>query len=147
MTDPLLQPTVRDRPAGAPPWRSHYIPVVAFLGGAAAMTVVAWRNARRHDLGSTDRTMIVVVGVLTLLAEFAFALLLPATVDGTAMRLSVRAITVAGCLVLLRPLLRAERLHIMRGDPSTSLWGAGLLAGFTCGVPEGVLLYLVWTQA
>ncbi|RZQ62756.1 hypothetical protein [Amycolatopsis suaedae] len=146
MTDPLLQPTVRDRPAGPPPWHSQYIPVVAFFGGAAAMTVVALRNGRRLGLDRSGRRTILVAGALTLLAEFAFALLLPAAADGTGMRLTVRAISVLGCLVQLVPLLRLDRLHMLRDDPYASLWGPGTLAVLTCGVPEGVLLYLVWTQ-
>ena len=147
--DELLQPTLAEQRAHTPsidrPWRLGSQVYVAFFGGALAVTAIAILNARRLGLPAKTQWIMGAVGA----AGLAGALLVVASIggdSGSSARVPARIVALAayGLLYLLQR--RADRVyhfHAKSGDPYDSLLGPGLIACFTLGIVEAVLIVLV----
>jgi hypothetical protein len=71
---PTLTETVADRPPGHRPWALQSQFYVMLGGGPAALTIVAWRNARRLGLPWHVRYLIAAFGLVGTLLSFGAAL-------------------------------------------------------------------------
>jgi hypothetical protein len=142
MPDELLRPTIgAGVDMSARPWRLTSQTYVAFFGGVIATTVIAFLNARRLGVRPNRRWLILAVGAAGLVLA-AVLIRLPAT-DESGLRVAVRVVAVACCLVQLRLQRPMDRAFQLRGGDYGSLWGPGLAAVFGGGLLEVVLLAAV----
>jgi hypothetical protein len=143
MPDELLRPTIgASVDMSARPWRSMSQTYVAFFGGVIATTVIAFLNARRLGVGPDKRRLILALGAAGMVLSAAVIRLL-ATDDSSGLRVAIRAVAVACCLLQLRLQRPMDRAFQLRGSDYGSLWGPGLAAVFGCGLLEVVLLAAV----
>ena len=143
MPDELLRPTIG---AGVDlstrPWRLMSQTYVAFFGGVIATTVIALLNARRLGVTPDKRRLILAAGTAGLgLAAVMVRLL--ATDDSSGLRVAIRVVAVACCLLQLRLQRPMDRAFQLRGGDYGPLWGPGLAAVFGGGLLEVVLLAAV----
>jgi hypothetical protein len=66
-----------------------------------------------------------------------------ATGDSSGLRVAIRVVAVACCLLQLRLQRPMDRAFQLRGSDYGRLWGPGLAAVFGCGLLELVLLAAV----
>jgi hypothetical protein len=143
MPDELLRPTIGAAvDMSVRPWRLMSQTYVAFFGGVIATTVIAFLNARRLGVRPNTRWLILAVGAAGLVLA-AVLIRLPATDDSGGLRVAVRVVAVACCLVQLRLQRPMDRAFQLRGGDYGSLWGPGLAAVFGGGLLEVVLLAAV----
>jgi hypothetical protein len=143
MPDELLRPTIgASVDMSARPWRLMSQTYVAFFGGVIATTVIAFLNARRLGVGLDKRRLIVAVGAAGMVLS-AVVIRLLATDDSSGLRVAIRIVAVACCLLQLRLQRPMDRAFQLRGSDYGSLWGPGLAAVFGCGLLEVVLLAAV----
>ncbi|MFI7065112.1 hypothetical protein ACIBL3_29250 [Kribbella sp. NPDC050124] len=145
MPDELLRPTIG---AGVDmsvrPWRLMSQTYVAFFGGVIASTTIAFLNARRLGVDAAKQRLILLTGAAGLAAVIAvFALL--NTDDGvtSGLRIAIRVVAVACCLVQLRIQRPMDRAFQLRGADYGSLWGPGLAVTIGGAVAEALILVLV----
>jgi hypothetical protein len=140
MPDELLRPTIgAGVDMSARPWRLMSQTYIAFFGGVIATTVIAFLNARRLGVRPDKRRLILAVGAAGLVLA-AVMIRLPATDDSSGLRVGIRVVAVACCLLQLRLQRPMDRAFQLRGGDYGSLWGPGLAAVFGCGLLEVVLL-------
>ena len=149
--DELLQPTMTEQRAAAPsaarPWRLGSQVYVAFFGGVLAVTAIAILNSRR--LGMPDRARWIMGGLGA--AGLAAALVVVSLVGGetsSSARIPARIVALAVCgglFLLQRGADRVYHFHQRADDPYDSLWIPGLIACFTAGVAEILLIVAVWS--
>ena len=150
--DDLLTPTltgqrVPQREDGLP-WRLGSQVYVAFFGGVLAVTAIAYVNARR--LGMQDKALALIVG--TGVAGLAATIVAVALVDdeGSAARLPARVCALAAFGLMYLIQRQADRIyhhHSRLDDPYESLVKPGLIAVFSVGILEAVLLIAVRAAA
>lgn len=142
MPDELLRPTIR---AGvdmsARPWRLMSQTYVAFFGGVIATTVIAFLNARRLGVVPDKCRLILAAGAAGMVLSAGVIRLL--ATDSSGLRVAIRVVAVACCLLQLRLQRPMDRAFQLRGSDYGSLWGPGLAAVFGCGLLEVVLLAAV----
>lgn len=143
MSEGLLRPTIERMPDTRPPWRLSSQLFVAFFGGALAATVIGTLNAARLGVAPGKRRLIVAIGVLAIVAELTIVVLVPRTLDDSAVRLIMRAFALAAYAAHARLQRSHDRAFTLRGGEHSSLWGPGLAAVFGCGVVEGITAYVL----
>lgn len=146
--DELLRPTVAERRPnearpGTLPWRLGSQFYVAFFGGAAGAAIVAWRNASRLGLASSQRWTIAALGALGVLAAALVVTLVGSDDDGgtTTARVAGQVVSITawgGMYLVQRTADRVHAFHSRDGEPYGSMWGPGFGA-----VVAGVLVQLV----
>lgn len=146
MPDELLRPTIgADVDMSVRPWRLMSQTYVAFFGGVIAVTVIAFLNARRLGVAPDKRRLILVVGAVSLVVAGVVITLLTngdgATSSG--LRVAIRVVAVACCLIQLRIQRPMDRAFQLRGTDYGSLWGPGIAAVIGCGLLEAGLLAVV----
>ena len=145
--DELLTPTLGEQHARTPsaerPWRLGSQVYVAFFGGVLAVTAIAILNARRLGMAQKTQWLMGAVGA----AGLAGALTVVALIDsGSSSRVPARIVALAACGVLYLIQRSADRVyhyHARDDDPYDSLLGPGLIACFTVGILEAILIVLV----
>jgi hypothetical protein len=143
MPDELLRPTIgAGVDMSARPWRLTSQTYVAFFGGVIATTVIAFLNAGRLGTGPDKRRLILAVGAAGMVLS-AVVIRLLATGDSSGLRVAIRVVAVACCLLQLRLQRPMDRAFQLRGSDYGRLWGPGLAAVFGCGLLEVVLLAAV----
>lgn len=140
MSDELLRPTVQG-PIGTSekPWRLNSQSYVAFFGGVLASTTIAVVNAKRLGVPPDKRRLMIGVGALA----FVVAVLVGAVLAGdgsSAARVSTRVVAVVAILGLIRFQQPMDRAFARRSGEYASLWGPGLLAVFTLGIVEVLII-------
>ena len=145
--DELLTPTLRGERQGVDPhrlpWRLGSQVYVAFFGGVLAVTAIAILNARRLRMPDKTAWAMAAVGAVGLVGAVAAAAALGGT-GGSSARIPARVVALATFGVLYLMQRRADRVHHYhaRGDdPYGSLWGPGLIACFTGGILEAILIF------
>lgn len=146
--DELLTPTLGEQRAHTPsidrPWRLGSQVYVAFFGGVLAVTAIAILNARR--LGMAPKTLWLMGGVGAAGLAGAVAVVALIADSGSSARVPARIVALAACGVLYLIQRSADRVyhyHARADDPYDSLLGPGLIACFTVGVLEAILLVVV----
>lgn len=147
--DELLTPTLGEqtaRPASLErPWRLGSQVYVAFFGGVLAVTAIAILNARR--LGMAGRSLWLMGGVGAAgLACSLTAVALIGDGSGSSSRVPARIVALLVCGVLYLLQRRADRVyhyHARAEDPYAGLLGPGLIACFTVGILEMILIVVV----
>ena len=145
--DELLKPTLAGEQQRVDPhrlpWRLGSQVYVAFFGGALAVTAIAILNARRLRMPDRTAWAMAAVGVIGLAGAVAAAAAFGGT-GGSSARIPARVVALATYGVLYLMQRRADRVHHYhaRGDdPYDSLWGPGLIACFTVGIVEAILIF------
>ncbi|MBB5791443.1 hypothetical protein [Jiangella mangrovi] len=140
MSDELLRPTVQGLiGTSEKPWRLTSQAYVAFFGGVLASTTIAVVNARRLGVPPDKRRLMMLVGGLAFVAAVVVGALLAD--DGTgAARLGARVVAVVAILLLIRLQQPMDRAFVLRNGEYGSLWGPGLLAVFTLGLVEVLVI-------
>lgn len=146
--DDLLTPTLTGQRApqreGGLPWRLGSQVYVAFFGGVMAVTAIAYYNARRLGLKGKALALILVTGAVGLVAALVAVGLIGG--EGSAARLPARVVALAAYGVLYLIQRRADRIyhyHSRLDDPYESLFRPGLIAVFSVGILEAVLIFAV----
>ena len=142
MPDELLRPTIgADVDLSVRPWRLMSQAYVAFFGGVIATTLIAYLNAKRLGVEASKRRLVLIGGGVGLvLAAVAFTLLTNSSEITSGVRVAIRVIAVAVCLVLLRIQQPMDRAFQLRNAEYASLWGPGIAAVIGCGLIEIALL-------
>jgi hypothetical protein len=145
MPDELLRPTIG---AGVDlsvrPWRLMSQTYVAFFGGVISATVIAFLNARRLGVAPDKRRLILLVGGIgLLLAAVVISLLTTDSTTSAGIRVAIRVVAVATCLVQLRIQRPMDRAFQLRAGEYGSLWGPGIAAVIGGGLIEAILLAIV----
>lgn len=146
--DELLTPTLGEQRAHAPsidrPWRLGSQVYVAFFGGVLAVTAIAILNARRLAMPSRSLWLLGAVGAVGLAGALTAVALIGDT--GSSSRVPARIVALAACGVLYLLQRRADRVyhyHARAENPYDSLLGPGLIACFTVGILEAILIVVV----
>ena len=146
--DELLTPTLAEQRAHTPsidrPWRLGSQVYVAFFGGVLAVTAIAILNARRLGMAGRSLWLMSAVGAVGLAGALTVVALIGDS--GSSSRVPARIVALAACGVLFLLQRRADRVyhyHARADDPYDSLLGPGLIACFTVGVLEAILLVVV----
>jgi len=135
----LLAPTLGDhrpRSADAPaPWELGSQVYVAFIGGALAVTAIAYLNSQRLGAPRRARVMIVVIGLLSFAAILIVAALIGQEEDLPAgARVALQLVAVAGWGLMFLIQRPYERIFEAFADTEhPSLLGPGLVAVLTLG--------------
>lgn len=128
--DELLQPTIPAEPRGPLPWNIRSQFWVAFFGGAAASTLVAYANGRRLGLPRARQRLILITGLIGMLvAAAAVVWLFWVSIgnNGSKSRMAARVIGVLVYLVHYYFQREADTRHqIFGGGEYDSLWRIGL---------------------
>lgn len=150
MSDDLLQPSVSGNPApaGPKPWRVRSQVWVAFFGGILAVTAIALLNAKRLGIDKQKRWLMAAAGAVALTILLALWLRAPSAPDfvtfmrqAREMRMYGRVIAIVLFLILATLQKPAERHYLVfAGGDHASLWKAGLIATFTLGIVQPLLV-------
>jgi hypothetical protein len=146
--DELLTPTLGEQRARTPsidrPWRLGSQVYVAFFGGVLAVTAIAILNARRLGMAPKALWLIGAVGAAGLAGALTVVSLIGDS--GSSSRVPARIVALAACGVLYLIQRSADRVyhyHARADDPYDSLLGPGLIACFTVGILEAILIVVV----
>ena len=146
--DDLLKPTLTGQRVpqreGGLPWRLGSQVYVAFFGGVLAVTTIAYLNARRLGLQGRALGLIVGVGAAGLAATIAAVVLIDGDSSATRLPARVCALAAFGLMYLIQR--QADRIyhhHARLDDPYDSLVKPGLIAVFSVGILEAILLIAV----
>ena len=141
----LPPPLFADRPArraySPPPFRVGSQLYVAFFGGSAALTAIAYRNARRlHDDHAASR--ILTVGVCATIAITLAGMVLSALYGAQVGRVVARGLAVVLFFALGSMQDTGQKRFYLHHaeDEHASLWGPGFVATMTFGVVQGLLV-------
>ena len=121
LLSPTLQGAVRRSAAGARPWAPGGQPWVAFFGGVAPVTAIAYLNGKRLGLSPGRLRAMLLIGGLGLIAVVALTFL--AVQDASslwagnlrAVRLSKRVAAVVVALILYQVQKPADRAYHLYG--------------------------------
>jgi hypothetical protein len=148
--DELLTPTLAEQRAHTPsidrPWRLGSQVYVAFFGGVLAVTAIAILNARRLGMAGKSLWLMGAVGAAGLAGALTVVALIGDSGSGSSSRIPARIVALAACGVLFLLQRRADRVyhyHARADDPYDSLLGPGLIACFTVGILEAILIVVV----
>jgi drug/metabolite transporter (DMT)-like permease len=150
--DDLFAPSLQDEARvealteGERPWHLSSQFYVAFIGGALAVTAIAWLNARRLRAPEETRRWIVILGVLGVVASVVASYLLYGSDYSSATRLGYRVVAVLLALAFYKLLQPADRVYSFRSpvgedEQYDSMWIPGLIATLVGGA---ILLGIVF---
>lgn len=145
---PTLQGHVQAEPAaGQRPWRLGSPFWIAFFGGVAPYTLVAYQNSRRLGLPVQRQRLILLLGALGLLASVGVTYALSTWLDSeraSVVRLGARAVallTFAAGYALQKSADR--RYAVASGGAYASLWRYGIAVTLLLGLLQNLAVYLI----
>jgi hypothetical protein len=140
---PSLQGEARVEPLteGERPWQLSSQFYVAFIGGALAVTAIAWLNAKRLRASSETQRWILVLGALGVVASVVVSYLLYGDNFGSATRIGYRVVAVLLAGAFYKLLQPADRVYSFRSpvpedEQYDSMWVPGLIATFAGGAVQ-----------
>ena len=140
---PSLQGEARVEPLteGERPWQISSQFYVAFIGGALAVTAIAWLNAKRLRASSETQRWILVLGALGVVASVVVSYLLYGDNFGSATRIGYRVVAVLLAGAFYKLLQPADRVYSFRSpvpedEQYDAMWVPGLIATFAGGAVQ-----------
>ena len=137
---PSLQDEARIEPLteGERPWHLSSQFYVAFIGGALAVTAIAWLNAKRLRAPGETRRWILILGALGVVASVVVSYVLYGNDFGSATRIGYRVVAVLLAGAFYKLLQPADRVYSFRSpddedEQYDSMWVPGLIATFVGG--------------
>jgi hypothetical protein len=142
--DDVFEPSLAGyREAEERPWRLGSQFYVAFFGGVAAVTAIAWLNAKRLGLDERKRLLILLAGAAGLVATVVVPLVTGEdAADAYKITSRIVGVVAFGAMYLIQR--SADRVHESFGDEDetyASLWGPGLAAVLVGGVLQAALVF------
>ncbi len=148
----LFSPTLRDSvpralPTGKKPWRLASQFWVAFLGGALAVTAIAYINSRRLGMPIAKQRLILLLGVVALLATIGLTYYMLGQGSGSRelsrqVRIGGRIIAVLLFLAYYQLQKGADRLYNYYTDDEEE-YDSLLKPGFAAALGMGLLQLVV----